>query len=382
MLYESISFTDLKINAAVYKNKNKCIILKDCVIDLREYTKHIVDDQNQNLKVYSQNYRVRKYINRNPETNAVWYNENDFNYKLDEYVEDVKNIKIDEEIDELFFCYDYLEWQYSHFLTDVYPKMWYFKELSKSHTSLLFGQIRPIINFAYNCKDKNFSFDNSKLNLRSDFAEDITDIYLKNFNLESKLKGLEKGKVYFIKTLIIPVPFTSQDVLNWPEVQFEMYNILSEYAKSSNFLINKKNFISRKDTLRNGWFNLRYLANEDDVFNFVQPHGYNSVELMELKMIDKIKLYCESESIIQQIGSNCFNILFESPNTKNIILMHPSYRSWTEMLSYISDYKNVKLVCIDTGVKLLGLDEYPDVYKRNPDEPWTFHDFNRLKNVL
>ena len=99
-------------------------------------------------------------------------------------------------------------------------------------------------------------------------------------------------------------------------------------------------------------------------------------------MIDKIKLYNQSETIIQQVGSNCFNILFESQKTNNIIITHPNYKGWIPMLKYICDYKKVGLVSIDTGIKLLGLDEYPDIYKRVPDEPWTFNDFDRLKNVL
>ena len=375
-------FSSLKLKADIYKNKNKCLVLKNCIIDLSEFSNHIIDAQSNNIKVYSNNYRVRKYINRNPETNALWYTDKEVSLDLTEFTDSSKKLKIDEEIDEMFFCYDYLEWQYSHFLTDVYPKMWYFNELSKNNKNLKFGQIRPIVNFAYNCNDKNFTFNNSKLNLHSDFAEDVTDIYLQKHNLHDRLKCLLKGKIYFIKELIIPIPYTSQDVLNWPDEQFEMYETLIGASKNSNLNVNKFNFISRKDTQRNGWFNLRYLANEDEVFNSVKSYGFQSVELMDLKMIDKIKLYNQSETIIQQVGSNCFNILFESQKTNNIIITHPNYKGWIPMLKYICDYKKVGLVSIDTGIKLLGLDEYPDIYKRVPDEPWTFNDFDRLKNVL
>lgn len=382
MTYKTLSFDDLKIKSNIYKNKNKCFVLENCIIDLSEFSKHIVDNQNGNLKVYSNNYRVRKYINRNPKTNAVWYEETNATLDFNEYVEESKNLKIDEEINELFFCYDYLEWQYSHFLTDVYPKIWYFNQICKNNSTIQFGQIRPIINFAYNCSDKNFTFDKSKLNLRSDFAEDLTDTYLQNCGLNNRLKCLEKGKIYFVKKLVIPVPFTSQDVINWPDNQFEMYDILINESKKSELKVNKLNFISRKDTQRNGWFNLRYLVNEDEVFDSVKPYGFESVELMNLTALEKIKLYNNSECIIQQVGSNCFNMLFESPNTKNIIIIHPYYRSWIDMLKYICDFKNVKLIPIESGIELLGLNDYPEIYKRTPDQPWTFKDFNTLTNSL
>jgi capsular polysaccharide biosynthesis protein len=161
-----------------------------------------------------------------------------------------------------------------------------------------------------------------------------------------------------------------------------MYEVLNEASKKSNLNVNKFNFISRKDTQQNGWFNLRYLANEDEVFNSVKSHGFQSVELLNLKMIDKIKLYNKSETIIQQVGSNCFNILFESPNTNNIIITHPYYKGWIPMLKYICDIKNTKLTSIESGIQLLGLNEYPDIYKRVPDQPWTFNDFDSITNLL
>ena len=75
-------FSSLKLKADIYKNKNKCLVLKNCIIDLSEFSNHIIDDQSNNIKVYSNNYRVRKYINRNPETNTLWYTDKEVSLNL------------------------------------------------------------------------------------------------------------------------------------------------------------------------------------------------------------------------------------------------------------------------------------------------------------
>jgi len=379
MNFDQYTFPELKIIPDIYKNKNKCFILKNCIIDLTNFSKLTLDDIYNNIKVYSENYRIKKYINRHPNTNALWYDEKNPSLEYGEYSEESKNLKIDVHVDELFFCYDYLEWNYSHFLTDVYPKMWYYPQICKSNSTVKFGQIRPIINYANDVNDKSFI---KKLSFRSDFAEDITDFYLKHNNLFDKFLPLEMGKVYHIDTLILPVPYTSQDVWLWNDTQFELYNLLVEESKKIKRTFAKNNFISRLDTQKNGWYHFRYMTNEKEVYKEIETLGFENVELMDLNIFEKIKLVNNSDCIIQQGGSTTFNIIFESPGTKNIIITCPHYAEWKPMLEWLCTVKQTKLHLITSGVELLGVDMYPDVCRRVLDQPFKFNDIQKLKDCI
>lgn len=367
----------------VYKNKTACYELSNCIIDLREFGKHPEYEQTKNIKVYSERCRVQKYINRNPETNAVWYSELDPTYVIEENAYpkiDPSRFVVDATYDELFFCYDYLEWQYSHFLTDVYPKMWYYPELKKKFPHMKFGQIRPILNFAWNLSDKTLK---TKLNIVSDFAHDITDFYLKQGGFKNDFFPLESGKVYFIKKLFIPVPYTSQDVPEWPDVQLEMYDLLSEESDRSIVREFPENvFISRKDTVKHGWFNLRHCVNEDAIAKSLNEIGFESVELMPLNIFEKIKVFRSAKKIVQLVGSNCFNSVFSKPETKIYTLLHPYYLGWSPMLNSIANQRGCQYIPYDRDIEMLGTDGYPDEYKRIPDQPWKLTNIEKFVNTI
>lgn len=370
-------FTEQTIDNPIYKNKLGCWEFHDCIIDLREFGKHPEYDQNNNLKVYSDGNRIRKYINRHPKTNALWYEEKEPVYEDSDFVTENINIIPDEEVESLFFCYDYLEWQYSHFLTDVFPKMWYYPHLKEEIPSLKFGQIRPIINFAWNLNDKSL---NTKLNLISEFAHDITDYYLRRHS--TSFFPLDIGKSYFVKKLFIPVPYTSQDVIGWPSIQLDMYSQLETKAKKIETPFYKKIYISRKDTVKNGWFNLRYCVNEDELIKKLENKGYTSLELMNFNIFEKIKIFYSANSIVQTVGSNCFNILFVRPGTMLYTILHPHYVAWSPMLTYLSTIKHATFVPYTNNIEMLGLGDYPDNYKREPDQPWKLNNIDEFTKLL
>lgn len=361
----------------VYRNKTACFEFHDCIIDLREFGQHPEYEQSKNLKVYCGNKRIKKYINRNPETNAIWYNEEFPTFEFDDETILPSSYSIDEDISELFFCYDYLEWQYSHFLTDVYPKMWYYPQLKAYFRNLQFGQIRPIINFSYNLNDKTL---NTKLNLISDFAHQITDFYLNNCGHSDGFFSLQIGKVYHVHKLFVPVPFTSQDMFGWPSIQMEMYDILK---KESNKIVTRNFseniFISRKDTVKNGWFNLRHCVNENEISEALSQYGFETIELMPLSIFEKIKVYSSAKKIVQMVGSNCFNAVFTNPGTKLYTIQHPYYLNWSEILDYLSKTKKSEYIPIEDGIEMLGLDGYPIEYKRIPDQPWRM---KKIENII
>lgn len=372
-------FSDIKILNHVFKNKTSCFLLENCVIDLREFRKHEEFFQDKNLKVYSNSKRVRKYINRNPSNNAVWYDEEFPSLTLEEELIDYSDFVFEKSFDKLFFCYDYIEWQYSHFLTDVYPKMWYYPQLKKIHKDLKFGQIRPILNFAYNLNDKTLK---TKLNLLSDFAHDITDFYLKHHNFTDDFVPLEAGKTYFIEKLFIPVPFTSQDVFPWPDIQYEMYDLLKEESKKVTRTFSDRIFISRNDTVKNGWFNLRFCVNESEIYDALKPYGFENIELMDLNVFEKIKVYTTAKQLVQQVGSNCFNVVFSTPGSEFYTLIHPYYEVWCPILTSLSNRSGNKFFFIKDGIKMLGLNAYPLNYERIPDQPWYFTDMNKLAKII
>lgn len=376
------TFEQVNPTSNIYHDKTACFELHDCIIDLREFGKHAEHEQNKNIKVYCGNHRVRKYINRNPETNAVWYNEHPPTYPiLDDYdLCDPKGFYIDQVIPEMFFCYDYLEWQYSHFLTDVFPKMWYYPQLKQHFRELKFGQIRPIVNFAYNLNDKTLK---TKLNMVSDFAHQITDFYLASYGYLEDFVPLKARCVYKVNKLFIPVPFTSQDCIGWPKVQMDMYDLLAQVAERTvTKKFPEKVFISRKDTTKKGWFNLRHCVNEDEIAEALAKEGFESIELMPLNIFEKIKVFMSAKKIVQLVGSNCFNTVFTKPGTTAYTLLHPYYVGWSPMLESLSTARQGKFVGITDGIEMLGLDGYPAEYKREPDQPWRYTKIDELVKIV
>lgn len=369
MLPKIISFDPVNPTNGIYKHKTACFELTNCVIDLREFSKHPEYSQNDNLKVYSNGKRVRRYINRNPENNACWYPQ-EFPTLEYEAEECPPGISIDEIVDELFFCYDYLEWQYSHFLTDVLPKFWYYIQLKKTNPNLKAGQIRPVLNFAWNLNDKSLG---TKMNVVSEFAHEATDFYLAHHRNQNDFLPLQMGKVYFIKRMIVPVPFTSQDVMNWPKAQYDIYSLLEEEAnRRVTTTYSDKIYISRNDTRKNGWFNLRHCVNEGELIKELEKVGFQSVELMPLSIFEKIKVFNGARTIVQAVGSNCFNTVFVKPNTRLTTLVHPHYVGWCPMLESLATYKQSQFEAWTSGIEMLGLGDYPEHYKREPDQPWNF----------
>lgn len=367
---------DVNKDSNLYNNKTACFELHDCIIDLREFGKHPEYDQSRNLKAYCGNRRIKKYINRNPVTNAVWYDEKVPTYEFEDETIDRSTYPVDTVIPELFFCYDYLEWQYSHFLTDVYPKMWYYPQLKKNFGELKFGQIRPILNFAYNLNDKTL---NTKLNLISEFAHQITDFYINHFGYSDSFFPLEIGKVYRIEKLFLPVPFTSQDVMGWPSIQMEMYELLKkESDRVVTRTFSENIFISRRDTVKNGWFNLRHCVNEEDISNALISKGFEIVELMPLTIYEKIKVFTSAKKIVQMVGSNCFNTVFVNPNTMLYTIQHPHYLGWSPMLDSLAKAQKATYVPIVDGIEMLGLDGYPAEYRKNEDQPWKMTNIDNL----
>jgi hypothetical protein len=364
-----ISFDAVNPHTRVYRNKTACFELMNCVIDLRNFGKHAEHHQNANIQVYSNGRRIRKYINRRPSVNCLWYDER---YPtLDYEVETMDpSISPDHTIDEMFFCYDPLEWQYSHFLTDVLPKFWYYIELKKTNPNLKVGQIRPIVNFAYNLNDKTLK---TKMNVVSEFAHEATDFYLGHHGYGDELCPLQVGKVYFVKRMIVPVPFTSQDVKNWPDVQHAIYSLFEEEAnRRVTTEYPEKIYISRQDTQKSGWFNLRHCVNETEIISRLETEGFKSVELMPLSLFEKIKVFNSGRTIVQAVGSNCFNMVFCRPRTRLVTLVHPYYESWCDGLNNLADYKKCFFEPWHNGIELLGLDGYPNNYVRIPDQPWRF----------
>ena len=59
MSFDKYEFPELKIVPEIYKNKNACFVLKNCIIDLTNFSKLTIDDVYNNIKVYSENYRIK-----------------------------------------------------------------------------------------------------------------------------------------------------------------------------------------------------------------------------------------------------------------------------------------------------------------------------------
>ena len=75
----------------------------------------------------------------------------------------------------------------------------------------------------------------------------------------------------------------------------------------------EKIFISRKDSS-----NRRSIPNEDEVFDFFKPLGFQRYELTKLSVAEKIALFHHAKTIVSFVGAGSTSILFCKPKTHYI----------------------------------------------------------------
>jgi hypothetical protein len=167
------------------------------------------------------------------------------------------------------------------------------------------------------------------------------------------------------------------------------------YDKIINAIINTANkieavssekpgvYISRQDTIKRGWYHNRILVNELELIERLKTElDYDIVELMDLSMVDKIRLFKSYKNILQQSSASNINILFSNINNNNFILTHPLMEGWLGSHSYVFATKaGTNLALLTGGGTLLPELKDPNVTDSN-NVPWSVSNLDGLMQML
>lgn len=117
--------------------------------------------------------------------------------------------------------------------------------------------------------------------------------------------------------LVVPSLKRSNEVMPSYHVRFLRDSFLAPSAPPSG--TGRRLMISRKDA------SARRLLNEDEIFAFLRPHGFESVTLSGKSVAAQAKLFSEAEMVVGASGAAFANLVFARPGTRVIELTSPSW---------------------------------------------------------
>ena len=134
-------------------------------------------------------------------------------------------------------------------------------------------------------------------------------------------------------------------------------------------------YISRQDTIKKGWWHNRNLQNELNLIDAIKTElNYDIVELMDLSISDKIKIFKSYKNIIQQNGASTVNIFFCNYNTNFHIISHPIIKNWANpLLNEISKHKKLNFYEYDYGKICTDI---PVISSDSNNIPWEINDIS------
>ena len=274
-------------------------VLDDVIIARKNYP--------QILKIKKDNYDFSYLTLRNSALN---------NYGIHKYIKD------DEVINEnLYFienpCFllfdDYFE-NYLHYIVESFLKLKYFILLKKEIKDL------KLLMFDY-VYDVDFIKESFKLYLGDEFENVYKNIIfiMPNDNIK-------------INRLLIPNKcYLWPDTGELPESLYDMFNVMSSKVN----IDTKKNgvYISRQDTIKKNWWHNRNLQNEIELIESIKNElNYDIVELMDLNLSDKIKIF-------KTYSASMINLVFCEKNTNFHMISHPIYGEWSNPILRNMSYK-------------------------------------------
>lgn len=252
-----------------------------------------------------------------------------------EYLENGESVDInhDSEVETpCFLLFDEYGGNYFHYFTDCFSKLNTFLNIKKINPNIKILIIEEYL-------DLSFIRDSLKL-----LFNNIDDIII-----------IPNNKKIKFKNLIVPKPLYYWPDENIPDIVFSTIEMIS-YKVNSDSLKNGI-YISRQDTIKNNWWHNRDLKNELNLIDIIKKElNYDVVELMDLSLFDKIKIFKSYKNIIQQNSASTVNILFCNPNTNCHIISHPIMYKWANpLLKKMSIYKKLNFyeynygeICKDT----------------------------------
>jgi len=291
----------------------------------------------------------RSYWIENKKTNIIKIN------NIKEKIECKKEI---EYIDTpVFFLFDDYYANYLHYFLESFPKIEYFLKLKEK-----------ILNLKLTIPDYVWNMPFIKESIILYLNNNISDVLILNTN-----------KKYVCSLIYIPC-----NIYIWPDSS-NFSNIIFDSSKKLGDKIvgeEKKEgvYISRQDVFRKGWWHDRYLENESILIKQIKTElNYDIIELYDLDIYNKIKIFKNYKNIIQTSGAGMINLLFCKSNTNFHIISHPLYSWPNPILKDASNRLNVNFyeyyfgkVCSENPTKC-----------GNPDnKPWKITDIDSLINQI
>jgi len=318
-------------------------VLDDVIIVRKDYP--------QILKIKKDNYDFSYLTLRNSALN---------NYDIHKYIKDDEVINENLYVIEnpCFLLFDDYFGNYLHYIVESLLKLKYFILLKKEIKDL------KLLMFDY-VYDVDFIKESFKLYLGDEFEDVYKNIIFITTNNNIKINRLLIPNKYYLWP----------DTGELPESLYDVFNVMSSKVN----IDTKKNgvYISRQDTIKRNWWHNRNLQNEIQLIESVKNElNYDIIELMDLNLHDKIKIFKTYKNIIQTNGASMINLVFCEKNTNFHMITHPIYGEWSNPILRNMSYKlNVNFYEYNYGKIDVNI---PSKCGNRDNVPWEITDISNM----
>jgi hypothetical protein len=289
-----------------------------------------------------------------------WFNPVKINHIKETFIYKNESVKVETPI---FFFFDDLSGNYLHYFLESFPKINYFLRLKEKIPNLKLAMPDYVWNTSFIRESISLYFNN-----------DLSDILILN-----DTKNYECDLVYIPSNI-----YLWPDKLNFSNIIFDSFKKLSDKVSIDD---EKEGvYISRQDIVKRKWWHDRHLKNELELIEKIKTDlNYDIIELYDLDVYNKIKIFKTYKNIVQTSGAAMINLLGCNPLTNFHIISHPSY-SWSNLfLKNAADKLNVNFYEYNFG-KLYGdvqsKCEQFDGNLSNINKPWEIINIQNLIDKL
>jgi capsular polysaccharide biosynthesis protein len=238
----------------------------------------------------------------------------------------------DSVFDEPVFFFIYNVDNYYHFLYDSLPYL-----ISYFHLRKKYPKLKLLINKANPEQERFYKF--------------VLDMFVILKISEESLIIAKRNVLY--KEVFISSSYTHGHDSNLPP-RSEVYDFFEEIKLSackdlSGQETPQKIYISRRTWIHNNLSNIgtnyttrRKMVCEDELVNRLENQGYKEIFTENLSMVEKIRLFSNAKEIIGPIGGGLVNALFNSENTKLLVISSPTFFDVNSRFKFCFKSKNTR----------------------------------------
>lgn len=242
------------------------------------------------------------------------------------------DLKSVEEIEEGFFLAGNGSFNWYHWLTEILPKMVYFKEIP----------VKTIL------VDESYQLIPSMMASLKIFTDHLN---VKIIDLD-KSKSYKIKKLYFINEVNKLMYNDLESDLNIKPLFYYRKESLDQFRETffkhntSNYYSAEKIYLQRKNTHR-------IAENESQIWDFLQQKKFTGVDLLAHHFSEQISIFENAKIIVGTTGAAFTNLLFCKPYSHVIIFMPDNYKNYNfyQELGLMLDLK-VNYLYYENGTSL------------------------------